>query len=132
LSDSGADSQPIINSRPLVDGEFDYTAKPPATSGRELMIGCESEPLSLKSEYAFNMSWLSLVLIRLAVVLKLNASRKSKRELIIKSQTRARDSFTPWKGYFGRSTYRLWEKLDFYIVLVGAIKYNENKYRRRP
>ena len=28
LSDSGPDSQPIINSRPLVDGEFDYTAKP--------------------------------------------------------------------------------------------------------
>ena len=28
LSDSGSDSQPIINSRPLVDGEFDYTAKP--------------------------------------------------------------------------------------------------------
>jgi hypothetical protein len=27
LSDSGSDSQPIINSRPLVDGEFDYTAK---------------------------------------------------------------------------------------------------------
>ena len=28
MSDSGSDSQPIINSRPLVDGEFDYTAKP--------------------------------------------------------------------------------------------------------
>ena len=28
------------------------------------------------------------------------------------------------------AVYRLWEKLDFYIVLVGARKYNENKYRR--
>jgi hypothetical protein len=28
------------------------------------------------------------------------------------------------------ANYRLWEKLDFYIVLVGARKYNENKYRR--
>jgi hypothetical protein len=79
------------------------------------MIGCQSESLSFKSEYAFNMS-------RLAVVLKLNASRKSKRELIVKSQTQAR--FTPWKECFGRSAYRLWEKLDFYIVLVGARKYN--------
>jgi hypothetical protein len=33
LSDSGSDSQPIINSRPLVDGEFDYTAKPNLSSG---------------------------------------------------------------------------------------------------
>jgi hypothetical protein len=24
----------------------------------------------------------------------------------------------------------LWEKLDFYIVLVGERKYNENRYRR--
>jgi hypothetical protein len=53
----------------------------PSTSGRELMIGCESESLSLKSEYAFNMSQHNM-----------NASRKSKRELIVNSQSRARDS----------------------------------------
>jgi hypothetical protein len=49
---------------------------------RELMIGCESEPLSLKSEYALICS---IVLIRLTVV-KLNASRKSKGELILKPE----------------------------------------------
>jgi uncharacterized membrane protein (DUF373 family) len=55
---------------------------------RELMIGCESEPLSLKSEYALICS---IVLIRLTVV-KLNASRKSKVERRTNSQTRARNS----------------------------------------
>ena len=44
------------------------------------MIGCESEPLSLKSEYAFNMSWHNM-----------NASRKSKRELIVKSGKREQE-----------------------------------------
>jgi hypothetical protein len=83
------------------------------------MIGCESEPLSLKSEYTL----FRLECVRLAVVkpkLKLLESRKSKRELII----------LLGKNVFAILPTDQWEKLDFHIVLVGARKYNENNYRR--
>ena len=61
------------------------------------MIGCESELLSLKSEYALicniiALNYLILYVLRLTdecirlAVVKLNASRKSKRELILKRE----------------------------------------------
>jgi hypothetical protein len=70
-----------------------------------------------------------IVLIRLAVV-KLNASRKSKRELIVKSQTRAVKDLLLGKNVLAVLPTGYAEKLDFYIILVGARKYNKNKYRR--
>ena len=61
------------------------------------MIGCESGLLSLKSEYALicniiALNYLILYVLRLTgecirlAVVKLNASRKSKRELILKRE----------------------------------------------
>jgi hypothetical protein len=63
----------------------------------------------------------------LIAVLKLDASRKSKRELIVKRE----QEIAVKDLLLGKNVLAvLWEKLDFYIVPVGARKYNENRYRR--
>jgi hypothetical protein len=55
----------------------------PSTSGRELMIGCESEPLSLKSEYTL----ICKHTFNTFIMMDAFASRKSKRgELIVKRE----------------------------------------------
>jgi hypothetical protein len=55
----------------------------------------------------------------LIAVVKLNASRKSKRELIVKRE----QEIAVKDLLLGKNVLAvLWEKLDFYIVLVGARK----------
>jgi hypothetical protein len=92
------------------------------------MIGCESEPLSLKSEYTLickhTFNTLMMHVFALIAVVKLNASRKSKHKLIVERE----QEIAVKDLLLGMNVLAiLWEKLDFYIVLVGTRKYNENR-----
>jgi hypothetical protein len=94
------------------------------------MIGCESEPLSLKSEYTLICKHTFNTLINDACV-RFNSCFKTERfskvetRLIVKREQEIADLL------LGKNVLAvLWEKLDFYNVLVGARKYNENRYRR--